>query len=101
MDGNSAGAVLSARSRWGAGASFASAPRPLAPALRAGALARTAEMVGGAQRVLELAVEHAKTRVQGGRSIGGYQAIQHACADLVRDVDAARALLHAAAWKDT
>src|SRR5438093_1336713 len=72
----------------------------LPPALRAGALARTAEMVGGAQRVLELVVEHAKTRVQGGRPIGGYQAIQHACADLVRDVDAARALLYAAAWKD-
>jgi alkylation response protein AidB-like acyl-CoA dehydrogenase len=71
----------------------------LAPALRAGALARTAEMVGGAQRVLELAVEHAKTRVQGGRPIGGYQAIQHACADLVRDVDASRALLYAAAWR--
>jgi alkylation response protein AidB-like acyl-CoA dehydrogenase len=71
----------------------------LAPALRAGALARTAEMVGGAQRILELVVEHAKTRVQGGRPIGGYQAIQHACADLVRDVDAARGLLYAAAWK--
>ena len=68
-------------------------------ALQAGALARTAEMVGAAQRVLELAVEHAKTRVQGGRPIGGHQAIQHACADLVRDVDASRGLLHAAAWK--
>ena len=33
-----------------------------------------------------------RTRVQGGRPIGGYQAIQHACADLVRDVDAARGL---------
>jgi alkylation response protein AidB-like acyl-CoA dehydrogenase len=71
----------------------------LAAALQAGALARTAEMVGAAQRVLELAVEHAKTRVQGGRPIGGYQAIQHACADLVRDVDASRGLLYAAAWK--
>ena len=68
-------------------------------ALEAGALARTAEMVGAAQRVLELAVEHAKTRVQGGRPIGGHQAIQHACADLVRDVDASRGLLYAAAWK--
>jgi alkylation response protein AidB-like acyl-CoA dehydrogenase len=68
-------------------------------ALDAGALARTAEMVGAAQRVLELAVEHAKTRVQGGRPIGGYQAIQHACADLVRDVDASRGLLYSAAWK--
>ena len=68
-------------------------------ALAAGALARTAEMVGAAQRVLELAVEHAKTRVQGGRPIGGHQAIQHACADLVRDIDASRGLLYAAAWK--
>jgi len=68
-------------------------------AVQAGALARAAEMVGAAQRVLELAVEHAKTRVQGGRPIGGHQAIQHACADLVRDVDASRGLLYAAAWK--
>jgi alkylation response protein AidB-like acyl-CoA dehydrogenase len=71
----------------------------LVAALEAGALARTAEMVGAAQRVLELAVEHARTRVQGGRPIGGYQAIQHACADLVRDVDASRGLLYSAAWK--
>jgi alkylation response protein AidB-like acyl-CoA dehydrogenase len=71
---------------------------PLGAALGAGALARTAEMVGGAQHVLELVVAHAKTRVQGGRPIGGHQAIQHACADLVRDVDASRGLLYAAAW---
>jgi alkylation response protein AidB-like acyl-CoA dehydrogenase len=72
---------------------------PLEAALRAGALARTAEMVGAAQHVLDLAVAYAKTRVQGGRPIGGHQAIQHACADLVRDVDASRGLLYAAAWK--
>jgi alkylation response protein AidB-like acyl-CoA dehydrogenase len=71
----------------------------LESALRAGALARTAEMVGAARRVFDLVVEHAKTRVQGGRPIGGYQAIQHACADMVRDADAARGLLHAAAWR--
>ena len=70
----------------------------LRSALAAGALARTAEMVGAAQKVLELTVAHAKTRVQGGRPIGGHQAIQHACADLVRDVDASRGLLYAAAW---
>ena len=72
---------------------------PLVRALRTGALTRAAEIVGAAQRVLELTVEHAKTRVQGGRPIGGHQAIQHACADLVRDVDASRGLLYAAAWK--
>ena len=73
--------------------------QPLAAALQAGALARTAEMVGAAQHVLELTVAHARTRVQGGRPIGGHQAIQHACADLVRDVDASRGLLYAAAWQ--
>jgi len=72
--------------------------RLLEPALSAGALARTAEMVGAAQRIMELAVEHAQTRVQGGKPIGGHQAIQHACADIVRDVDGARGLLYAAAW---
>lgn len=68
-------------------------------ALAAGALARTAEMVGAAQRVLELAVEHAKTRVQSGRPIGAFQAIQHACADLARGVESARPLVLHAAWK--
>ena len=72
--------------------------RLLEAALSAGALARTAEMVGAAQHIMELAVEHAKTRVQGGKPIGGHQAIQHACADIVRDVDGARGLLYAAAW---
>ncbi len=71
----------------------------LAPAFRLGALARSAEMVGAAQRVLELCVEHARVRVQGGRPIGGYQAIQHACADLFRDVESARWLTWETAWK--
>ena len=71
----------------------------LAPAFRLGALTRSAEMVGAAQRVLELCVEHARVRVQGGRPIGGYQAIQHACADLFRDVESARWLVWEAAWK--
>jgi alkylation response protein AidB-like acyl-CoA dehydrogenase len=70
----------------------------LGPAFRLGALARCAEMVGAAQRVLELCVEHARVRVQGGRPIGGYQAIQHACADLYRDVESARWLTWEAEW---
>ena len=90
------GVEVSADDRLGAAGR---ARQALPAALQAGALARTAEMVGAAQHVLELVVEHAKTRVQRGRPIGGYQAIQHSCADLVRHVDASRALLYAAAWK--
>jgi alkylation response protein AidB-like acyl-CoA dehydrogenase len=71
----------------------------LGPAFRLGALARSAEMVGAAQRVLELCVEHARVRVQGGRPIGGYQAVQHACADLFRDVESARWLTWEAGWQ--
>ncbi len=68
-------------------------------ALRAGALARTAEMVGCAQRILELCVDHAKARKQFGRPLGSFQAVQHSCADLLRDVEGARYLLYRAAWK--
>jgi alkylation response protein AidB-like acyl-CoA dehydrogenase len=71
----------------------------LEPALARGALARCAEMIGAAGRILELAVEHAKTRVQSGRPIGAFQAIQHACADLLRGVETARPLALSAAWK--
>jgi 3-oxocholest-4-en-26-oyl-CoA dehydrogenase beta subunit len=71
----------------------------LRPALQAGALARTAEMIGCAQHILELCVEHAKARKQFGRPLGSFQAIQHSCADLLRNVEGARYLLYRAAWK--
>jgi len=71
----------------------------LRPALARGALARSAEMIGAAQRIFDLAVAHAKARVQSGRPIGSFQAIQHACADLLRGVQSARPLAWSAAWK--
>ncbi len=49
-----------------------------------------AESVGGAQRVMEMTVEYAKQRVQFGRPIGSFQAVQHTCADMVNAVDSAR-----------
>jgi alkylation response protein AidB-like acyl-CoA dehydrogenase len=67
-------------------------------ALRRGGLARSAEMVGCAARILDLCVEYARVRVQSGRPIGAFQAIQHQCADLLRDVEAARWLVYDAAW---
>jgi 3-oxocholest-4-en-26-oyl-CoA dehydrogenase beta subunit len=71
----------------------------LAPVLHLGALGRCAEMVGCAQRILEMAVDYAKVREQSGRPIGAFQAIQHHCADLLRNVEGARYILYNAAWK--
>lgn len=61
-------------------------------------VALCAETCGGAARVLELAVEYAKTREQFGRPIGSFQAIQHRCADMLSDVEAMRSATWYAAW---
>ncbi|MGI8335555.1 acyl-CoA dehydrogenase family protein [Actinomadura scrupuli] len=76
----------------------ADAPRILAEVLDHAAVALAAESVGGAQRVMEMAVEHAKTRVQFGRPIGAFQAVKHACADMFVDVESARSAAHYALW---
>jgi alkylation response protein AidB-like acyl-CoA dehydrogenase len=61
--------------------------------------AAAAEAVGIAQRALELTVAYAKERQQFGRPIGVYQAIAHPLADTFADVELARSLAYAAAWK--
>jgi alkylation response protein AidB-like acyl-CoA dehydrogenase len=61
-------------------------------------VALAAEMVGIAQRALEIAVEYAKEREQFGRPIGAYQAVSHRCADMLWDVEEARSLTLYAAW---
>jgi alkylation response protein AidB-like acyl-CoA dehydrogenase len=62
------------------------------------ALAKAAEMMGGAQQVLEMTVDYAKERVQFDRPIGSFQIIQHYLADMSIDVDSSRVSLHKAAW---
>jgi alkylation response protein AidB-like acyl-CoA dehydrogenase len=54
--------------------------------------------VGGAERVLEMTTEYAKTRVQFDRPIGTFQAISHKCADMAIDVDGMRFVAYHAAW---
>jgi alkylation response protein AidB-like acyl-CoA dehydrogenase len=66
------------------------AAAPLARTLDLAAVALAAEQTGGAQRCLDLAVEYAKQRVQFGRPIGSFQAIQHKCADMLLRVESAR-----------
>jgi alkylation response protein AidB-like acyl-CoA dehydrogenase len=60
-------------------------------------VALSAEQVGAAQRALELTVAYTKIRVQFGRPIGGFQALQHRMADLHVLVESARSLSYAAA----
>ena len=62
------------------------------------AVALAAEQVGGAQRVLDMAVAYAKERVQFGRPIGSFQAIKHKCADMLLEVESAKSAAYYAAW---
>jgi alkylation response protein AidB-like acyl-CoA dehydrogenase len=63
-----------------------------------GAAYASSEMLGGASRVLDLAVEYAKDRVQFGRPIGSFQAVKHRCADMLVDVEGMRSTSYWAAW---
>lgn len=58
---------------------------------------QAAELVGLADTALGLAVEYAKQRRAFGHPIGSFQSLQHKCADMVTDRDAARYLTYAAA----
>ena len=56
-----------------------------------------AEMLGGAEACLALAVGYAKSRHQFDRPIGSFQAVKHACADMMIEIDATRAVVMYAA----
>lgn len=62
------------------------------------ALVKAAEMLGGADRVFELACEYAKQRVQFGSPIGTYQIVQFYCADMLICLEAMRSLVYKAGW---
>lgn len=61
-----------------------------------GALYRAAAMAGALERTLELTVQYAKDRIQFGRAIGKFQAVQQQIAVLATQVAAASAAAHAA-----
>jgi alkylation response protein AidB-like acyl-CoA dehydrogenase len=62
------------------------------------AISLAAEMCGGAQRCLDMAVQYAKDRVQFGRPIGSFQAIKHKCADMLLEVESAKTAMYYALW---
>lgn len=53
---------------------------------------------GGAQAVIDLALQYAKDRKQFGRAIGTFQSIAHMLADMQSEVEAARTMVWRAAW---
>jgi len=66
--------------------------------LDAACVVLAADSLGGAERALELSVEYAKTRAQFGRPIGSFQAIKHIAAEMVSEIEPARALVWYAAY---
>jgi alkylation response protein AidB-like acyl-CoA dehydrogenase len=70
----------------------------LQPVIQRYTVAEAAYLVGLAQMDFEISVDYAKERVQFGRPIGSFQAIQHKCADMVTDVDGSRFIMYKAAW---
>jgi alkylation response protein AidB-like acyl-CoA dehydrogenase len=54
-------------------------------------------MVGACQRILDLTLEHVRTRTQFGAPIGSFQAVQHTAADMHVAIERARALAYFAA----
>jgi hypothetical protein len=57
-----------------------------------------AESVGVAERAMSMAVAYAKERKQFGRAIGTYQAVSHACAQMLLEIEGARSAVYWAAW---
>ena len=63
-----------------------------------GRLSIAAAALGSAQRCMELSAEYAKQRVQFGRPLAKFQAVQFMLADMATQIYAGRQMLHHAAW---
>ena len=70
---------------------------PLGETLDVAAICLANEMVGGAERLRESAVEYANMRVQFGRAIGSFQSLKHKAADMLLEVELAKSAAYYAA----
>lgn len=65
-----------------------------------GRIATSAELLGMSEKLMEVAVDYAKTRVQFGKPIGAFQAIKHRCSEMFAYVESMRAAVETAALVD-
>lgn len=66
--------------------------------LQYAAIGKCAEMLGGSQKVMKITVAYAKERVQFGKPIGVYQAVQHHCANQKMAIEGSIYITYKAAW---
>jgi alkylation response protein AidB-like acyl-CoA dehydrogenase len=76
-----------------------SAPAAFARLLDVATVLASVELVAYATVALALTVDHVRERVQFGRPIGSFQAVQHQCADMATVLEAARFLVYETVWK--
>jgi len=73
------------------------AAAPFAKTLTQAAVCLANEMVGGAERLRQSALDYANLRVQFGRTIASFQSMKHKQADMLVDVELARSAAYYAA----
>jgi len=71
---------------------------PLAKTLDQAVIMLAAEMLGGSQKCLEMAVEYAKVRMQFARPIGSFQAIKHKAAEVLLEIELAKSAGYYSWW---
>ncbi|MEH7246232.1 acyl-CoA dehydrogenase family protein [Neobacillus niacini] len=62
--------------------------------IQVGSVFTCAESLGGMERILKLTNEYAKERIQFGKPIGSFQAIKHKLADMLVNIERAKALIY-------
>ncbi|HET6507897.1 MAG TPA: acyl-CoA dehydrogenase family protein [Baekduia sp.] len=65
---------------------------------RAAAVALAADALGAAEALLDMTVAYVKERQQFGVPVGSFQAVKHGAAQMLVDVEGARAAVHYGAW---
>lgn len=73
------------------------AAAPFARTMTAAAVCLANEMVGGAEKLRESALDYANLRVQFGRTIASFQSMKHKQADMLVDVELAKSAAYCAA----